>query len=245
LAAATRWLPESLPVHAPRFGGAELDWRTLVRGLGPLLGLALVAQFTLAMFEATFALHAQAALDYGPAEMGVVFVVCGLVMAVFQIGANRLLAGRVGAMGQIGMGLALMGISLAVLMVPTRMLSVLAVVGLLALGMALIAPNLSALISTRGGSRAGTALGAQNAANSLGQASGPIVGGALFFFLLRITRGGDPSRRPRSRRVGGPAQVQNGGSSYAGGAGVAGKVGTGMSSSFSSPVSASSQASEQ
>ena len=40
LAAATRWLPESLPVHAPRFGGAEPDWQTLVRGLGPLLSLA-------------------------------------------------------------------------------------------------------------------------------------------------------------------------------------------------------------
>ena len=64
------------------------------------------------------------------------------------------------------------------------MLSVLAVVGLLALGMALIAPNLSALISTRGGSRAGTALGAQNAANSLGQASGPLVGGALFVWQM-------------------------------------------------------------
>ena len=40
LAAATRWLPESLLVHAPRFGGAEPDWQTLVRGLGPLLSLA-------------------------------------------------------------------------------------------------------------------------------------------------------------------------------------------------------------
>lgn len=54
-------------------------------------------------------------------------------MAVFQIGASGLMAGRVGAMGQIGMGLALMGTSLAVLMLPSRMLSVLAVVGLLAL----------------------------------------------------------------------------------------------------------------
>jgi DHA1 family multidrug resistance protein-like MFS transporter len=116
--------------------------------------------------------------------MGAVFVTCGFVMAVFQIGASGLLAGRVGAMGQIGMGLALMGTSLAVLMLPSRMLSVLAVVGLLALGMALIAPNLSALISTRGGSRAGTALGAQNAANSLGQASGPLVGGALFVWQM-------------------------------------------------------------
>lgn len=50
--------------------------------------------------------------------------------------------------------------------------------------MALIAPNLSALISTRGGSRAGTALGAQNAANSFGQASGPLVGGALFVWQM-------------------------------------------------------------
>jgi len=51
--------------------------------------------------------------------------------------------------------------------------------------MALIAPNLAALISTRGGSRrAGTALGAQNAANSLGQVSGPLVGGALFVWQM-------------------------------------------------------------
>ena len=48
-----RWLPESLPAQAPRSGGTELDWRTLVPSLGPLLGLALVAQFALAMFEAT------------------------------------------------------------------------------------------------------------------------------------------------------------------------------------------------
>ena len=186
LAAALRWLPESLPTRAPRSGSAEPDWRTLVRALGPLLGLALVTQFALAMFEATFALHAQAVLGYGPTEMGGVFVMCGLVMAVFQIGASALLAGRVSAMGQIGMGLALMGTSLAILMTPSRMLSVLAMVGLLALGMALIAPNLSALISTRGGSRAGTALGAQNAANSLGQASGPLVGGALFVWQMNM-----------------------------------------------------------
>lgn len=185
LAAAIRWLPESLPASAHRSGSAEPDLRTLVRSLSPLLGLALVAQFALAMFEATFALHAQAVLNYGPAEVGAVFVVCGLVMAVFQLGASGFLAGRIGAMGQIGMGLALMGTSLAVLMMPRRMFSVLAVVGVLALGMALIAPNLAALISTRGGSRrAGTALGAQNAANSLGQASGPLVGGALFIWQM-------------------------------------------------------------
>ena len=58
-------------------------------------------------------------------------------MAIFQVGASGLVAGRVGEMGQIGMGLALMGTSLAVLMMPRKTFSVLALVGLLALGMAL------------------------------------------------------------------------------------------------------------
>jgi len=137
------------------------------------------------MFEATFALHAQRVLSYGPAEVGAVFVVCGLVMAVFQLGASGLLVGRITELSQIGIGLALMGIGLALLMVPRGMSWVLSLVGLLALGMALVTPNLATLISTRGGRRrAGTALGAQNAVNSLGQASGPLVGGALFTWQM-------------------------------------------------------------
>jgi MFS transporter len=56
-----------------------------------------------------------------------------------------------------------------------------AFIALLALGMAFIAPNLSALVSMRGGGRqAGSSLGIQNAANSLGQSIGPLLGGVLF-----------------------------------------------------------------
>lgn len=185
LAAAMRWLPESLPAQALRSTSTEPDRRMLLKSLIPLLALALVAQFALAMFEATFALHAQDVLNYGPAQVGAVFVVCGIVMAVFQAGASGALAGRVGEMTQVGAGFALMGLSLALLMVPRGMTSVLSLVGVLALGMALVTPNLSALISMRGGShRAGTALGAQNAAISLGQAIGPLVGGAMFVWQM-------------------------------------------------------------
>jgi MFS family permease len=52
-------------------------------------------------------------------------------------------------------------------------------IGLFALGMAFITPNLSASISTWGDPYTGTALGMQNAANSLGQVSGPLLGAAL------------------------------------------------------------------
>jgi DHA1 family multidrug resistance protein-like MFS transporter len=187
LFAAMRWLSESLPAHALRASGEEAstDWRRLARSLGPLLGLALVGQFGLAIFEATFALYAQAKFNYGPVEVGAVFMVCALVMTVFQVGAVGVLAGRISEMYQIGAGVGLMGMSLALLVMARTTFFVFALVGLLAVGTAFISPNLAALISKRGGSRrVGVALGVQNAANSLGQAGGPLLGSALFVWQM-------------------------------------------------------------
>ena len=185
LCAAMRWLPESQPGRALRAAGEETDWRRLARSLGPLLGLALVGQFGLAIFEATFALYAQAKLNYGPVEVGAVFMVCGLVMTVFQVAAVGFLARRTRAIYQIGAGFGLMGTSLALLLMARATFFVFALVGLLGLGTAFVSPNLAALISKRGGRhRVGVALGLQNAANSLGQASGPLLGGVLFIWQM-------------------------------------------------------------
>jgi len=187
LFAAMRWLPESLPARDQPVAGDDMktDWHNLARRLGPLLGLALVGQFGLAVFEGTFALYAQAKFNYGPGAVGAVFVVCGLVMTVFQVGGVGLLAGRIRESVQIGAGFALMGTSLALLATAGTTFFVFAFVGLLALGMALVSPNLGALISKRGGNRrVGVALGVQNAANSLGQAIGPLLGGALLVWQI-------------------------------------------------------------
>lgn len=183
LFAAIRWLVESRPARVARAVFDETPgWRSRARMFGPLLGLALLGQFGLAVFESTFALYAQAQFDYGPVQVGAVFVVCGLVMAIFQAAAVGFLAGRVREIHQIGAGFALMGASLALLVTARPTVSILSLVGLLALGMALVSPNLAAVISKRGGAGVGAALGAYNAANSLGQASGPILGGALFIW---------------------------------------------------------------
>ena len=185
LFAAMRWLPESLQAHALRAAGEETDWRRLAQNLGPLLGLALIAQFGLAIFEATFALYAQAKFNYGPAEVGAVFVVCGLVMTIFQVGAVGLLAGRIREIYQIGAGFGLMGTSLALLVMARTTFIIFVLVGLFALGTAFVSPNLAALISKRGGNRrVGAALGVQNAASSLGLVSGPLLGGALFIWQM-------------------------------------------------------------
>lgn len=191
LLTALRWLPESLPVASARDSAPAREtakagnWRILIRSLFPLLALTFAGQFALTTFEGTFALFAQTKFDFGPAEVGSVFVVCGLVMAVFQAGAVGFLAGKVGEMVQIGAGFALMGTGIALITTTQTKVLMFVFVALLALGMALVAPNLAALVSKRGGEgQAGASLGVQNAANSLGQAIGPVVGGALFIWQI-------------------------------------------------------------
>ena len=182
-----RWLPESLPsvsAFAPEKQAVN-GWRDLATQLWPLLTLALAAQFGLAMFEATFALHAREMLGYGPGGIGVVFMVCGSVMSVFQGGAVGYLAPRMSAGHQIALGFVLMGVDLAVLLFARSTSLVLTIVGLLALGMALITPNLTAFVSKGQKQQTGAALGLRNAANSLGQAAGPALGGLLFALDMR------------------------------------------------------------
>jgi DHA1 family multidrug resistance protein-like MFS transporter len=182
-----RWLPESLPSVSAFTPDKPLAtrWWDLGMQLWPLLTLALAAQFGLAMFEATFALHAREMLGYGPARVGAVFMVCGSVMSVFQGGAVGYLAPRMNAGHQIALGFVLMGVDLAVLSFARSTSLVLTIVGLLALGMALITPNLTALVSKGQKQQTGAALGLRNAANSLGQAAGPALGGLLFALDMR------------------------------------------------------------
>ena len=134
--------------------------------------------------EGIFALHAQSVLKFGLTEIGAVFVVCGLVMSVFQVGAVGWLDGRISELQRVGTGFAVVAVSLGLMALARTPALVFGLAALIALGIALISPNVSSLISRRAGGRVGTALGIQNAANSLGQASGPLVGGLLFAWRI-------------------------------------------------------------
>lgn len=182
LIAAFRWLPESLPVcsKAASRDLASARWTELARTICPLLSLSMLSQLGLALFETVFALYAQAKLGYGPAQVGIAFMVCGSVMALFQGIAVGYLSGRVKEIAQLAVGFVSMGVGISLLLLVRTEPLVYGAVGLQALGMAFISPNLSALTSKQSGSRTGTALGLQNAANNLGQVVGPLLGGALF-----------------------------------------------------------------
>jgi DHA1 family multidrug resistance protein-like MFS transporter len=181
---ASRWLPESLhsqlaPVVSRRPQAVrwlESSNRPLLR----LLALTIVGQLGLTMFEATFPLYSQEMLNYGPSEIGLVFMVCGLVMAVFQAIAVSYFSKYLSTIYQVALGFSLTGIGIALLLVMRTLPLVLAAVSLLALGMAFVSPNLTALIANRGGEHTGAILGMQNAATSVGQVGGPLLGGLLF-----------------------------------------------------------------
>lgn len=178
---ALRWLPESLhsqfaPVlrHPQAIRWLESSNRPL------LLALTIVGQFGLIIFEATFPLYSQKTLNYGPTEIGIVFMVCGLVMAVFQAIAVSYFSKYLPAIFQVSLGFGLMGVGIALLLIMRTLPLILAAVSLLALGMAFVSPNLTALIANHGGEHTGAVLGMQNAANSLGQVGGLLLGGLLF-----------------------------------------------------------------
>ena len=109
-----RWLEEpAIPAAAQRPG--RRAWTDLARRIGLPLAVAMAGQVAIALFETTFALHARTDLGMGLVEIGVVFMVCGLMMLVVQLGAVSRLARRFGEVHLASAALALMGLSLALL----------------------------------------------------------------------------------------------------------------------------------
>ena len=157
-----------------------MNLRELLSRIGPLLALSGMSQLGLALFETTFVLYSQVKLGYGPAKVAAGFMVCGIVMALFQALAVGYLSGRVSERRQLAVGFGLMGAGITLLLHTYTLPLVLGAIGVQALGMALISPNLSALTSKRSQNQAGAALGLQNSANNLGQAVGPLLGAVLF-----------------------------------------------------------------
>jgi DHA1 family multidrug resistance protein-like MFS transporter len=174
-----RWLEEpAIPAAAQRPG--RRAWTDLARQLGLPLAVAMAGQVAIALFETTFALYARTELGMGIVQIGVVFMVCGLMMLVVQLGAVSRLARRFGEVHLASVALALMGLSLALLALARSTAIVFALVASYGIGMALLTPAVSALVSRRGGAHAGAALGLESSAKSLGQIAGPVLGGVLF-----------------------------------------------------------------
>ena len=174
-------LPESLKAaRSPASAEPRAQWTALGLRLKDVLALVLFSQGALALFEAVFVLYADRVLRLGLTEIGYAFAICGLVMAVFQGGAVGFLSGHIRVRHQVAAGFGMLGAGLLLLLFVRSAPAVLWMVGLLALGMALITPNLLTLIANRSEPHTGAGLGLRNAFGSVGQVTGPLLGGVLF-----------------------------------------------------------------
>ena len=176
--ALVRWvLGESALAASSRLASGDRRETSLHR-LGPSLALVVAAQFGLALFESTFVLYARDRFAFTVTQTTQAFLVCGGVMAVLQLvaaGPQRLLA----PIPQIAAGFLIMGAGIAALLAVETRGPVLAAVGVLAAGTALITPNLAAVLSQASPKAVGASLGMKSSASSFGQFLGPVVGGTL------------------------------------------------------------------
>jgi DHA1 family tetracycline resistance protein-like MFS transporter len=184
-------LKESLPDASRRAPARPSRWRVaqdvLTRpALRQLILLLFITITAFAGMETTFALWAHSAFGWGPREVGYNFLFVGLVLVVVQgfligpltrrFGETRLVLGGAGLIG-----LGLLGLPFA-LTVPR----LLAVNVLLALGMGVLNPAITSLISQSAEiDERGGILGVSQSASSLSRILGPLVAGLLFEGLSR------------------------------------------------------------
>ena len=104
-------------------------------------------------------------------------MVCALVMGLLQpVVVSQKVKKIIPGHSQVVLGYAIFGICIILLALANQLFFVLLLIGLLATGGAFITPNITSLISLKGGEEAGEALGIQKSTDSLGQVIGPIAG---------------------------------------------------------------------
>ncbi len=149
--------------------------------IGFILILAFLASFASANLEGTFALFAEEHLGFGAAEMGFVFGVMGVVMALTQGFMVGPFIKRWGEERMIQLGLLSSAAGFLLLVGTFNLVSVLVVMGVMGVGNAALRPAVSSLASKRSpADQQGSAMGVVNSYNSLGRIFGPIVGGVIF-----------------------------------------------------------------
>lgn len=159
-------------------------WTALFGPIGFVLILAFLASFASANLEGTFALFSEVHLGFGESEMGLLFGVMGIVMALTQALLVGPFINRWGEERMIQIGLISSSIGFLALLLTYDMVSVAVVMALMGVGNAALRPSVNSLASKISPpDQQGSAMGIVSSYNSLGRIFGPIVGGVLFDVL--------------------------------------------------------------
>jgi DHA1 family multidrug resistance protein-like MFS transporter len=160
--------------------------RSVKKSFIVLLVFSFISQLSLAMFEGTFALHSQRLFSFGPKQMSIVFIVCGSVMGLLQLGPVTWLIKKKGEDALLPYGLVMLSIGMSLLMLSNKMEFILLFVSFISIGMAILTPCLASLITKDSGNKYGTTLGIFSSINSLGQVLGVVIGSVMMIWFVHL-----------------------------------------------------------
>ncbi|MDA1276415.1 MAG: MFS transporter [Verrucomicrobia bacterium] len=149
--------------------------------VGLVIGIYFLGTFCFACFESTFSLLVKEVFLYDADHAGYLFAYCGVLAALVQAGPIRLLNKRFGEQRLITGSLIVVAASFLFIAVSGNLPSLLASVGLLAIGWGMNRPPALGLISLKtSADEQGATLGVAQGAASLARIFGPLVASPLY-----------------------------------------------------------------
>lgn len=175
-------LPESLTPEMRATAGEKKPsrWKAFTGSLKYLYVLALIVSVSLAGLEATLQLFGMKRFDVTPLQVGVMFLVCGLVGALIQGGVVRRRIRKGQEPMYIAAGLMISAVGFLLLVTAHSLTTATIYLAIFGIGNALIRPCVTSLITQKTTVGQGVASGLSSSMDSLGRIIGPLVGAALF-----------------------------------------------------------------
>ena len=160
-----------------------LTLQVLKDPLFALFSFNFVLNFTMSMFESTFALLAAAKVGFGPRDMGITFAILGVFAVIVQGGLIGPLARKFGDAKLVKTGAIFCAAGLILIILSADYGNVILLVMstvVFMVGNSLMVPTSSSLVTKQSTQGQGASLGLFASFASLGRIIGPVTGGALF-----------------------------------------------------------------
>ncbi|MDD3654640.1 MAG: MFS transporter [Desulfotomaculaceae bacterium] len=185
---AMYFLPESLrePGHNTSSGRAGLNLAVVKNPLFILFLLGFIMNFTMSMFEGTFALFAADRVGFGPRELGILFAVLGVVGVIIQGGLIGRLVKKFGDVKLIRAGLLIAAAGMLLILMAPDVIMLFITTAIFNIGTTLLGPTSSSLVSKNTSGGQGEALGIMQSFGSFGRIFGPMAGGALYDLHINV-----------------------------------------------------------
>jgi MFS family permease len=177
-------LPESLEPDRRRdaLERKPSRWSAFTGSLKYLYVLALFVSLSLAGLESTLQIFGMKRFDVTPLQVGIMFLVCGLVGALIQGGVVRRRIRKGQEPGYIATGLLISAAGFLLLLTSSSLWTATIYLAIFGIGNALIRPCVTSLITQKATVGQGVASGLSSSMDSLGRIFGPLLG----TFLLDV-----------------------------------------------------------